>query len=47
MKKKYERPSVVVEELQHNCEILAGSGSYTDPESTPPNEISNYDDWLE
>ena len=44
MKKKYMKPSFRVVELQHKCQLLAGS--YTDPEPTPPNEIPDYDDWL-
>ena len=46
MKKKYMKPSFRVVELQHKCQLLAGSGSYTDPEPTPPNEIPDYDDWF-
>ena len=41
----YEKPSMRIVELQHKCQLLAGS--YTDPEPTPPNEIPDYDDWLE
>lgn len=40
----YEKPSMRIVELQHKCQLLAGS--YTDPEPTPPNEIPDYDDWL-
>ena len=29
MKKKYEKPSVRVIELQHKCQLLAGSGDPT------------------
>ena len=47
MKKRYMKPSFRVVELQHKCQLLAGSGSYTDPEPTPPNEIPDYDDWLD
>ena len=46
-KKKYVKPTCSAILLTHQMQLLAGSGSYTDPEPTPPNEIPDYDDWLE
>ncbi len=41
MKKKiYENPTMTVVELQHRTCLLQAS-------QTPPNEIPDYDDWLE
>ena len=42
MKKKYEKPSVILVELQHKANILVGSPY----DATPPNEIPDYDDWF-
>ncbi len=39
-KKAYEKPSMRVVELQHRTCLLQASG-------TPPNEIPDYDDWME
>ena len=39
-KKTYEKPTMTVVELQHRACLLQAS-------STPPNEIPDYDDWLE
>jgi hypothetical protein len=39
-KKAYEKPSMRVVELQHRTCLLQASG-------TPPNEIPDYDDWIE
>jgi len=44
-KKEYEKPTCKVVLLRHRMQLLAGS--HTDPEPTPPNEIPDYDDWLE
>ncbi|SFO70154.1 hypothetical protein [Prevotella sp. tf2-5] len=46
-KEKYVKPTCRAIRLTHRMQLLAGSGSYTDPEPTPPNEIPDYDDWLE
>ena len=40
MKKKYMKPSFRVVELRHKTCLLQASG-------TPPNEIPDYDDWME
>ena len=39
-KKAYEKPSMRVVLLQHKTYLLQASG-------TPPNDIPDYDDWLE
>ena len=41
-KRAYEKPTCKVVVLQHKANILVGS-----PSSIPPNEIPDYDDWLE
>ncbi len=46
-KKEYEKPTCKTVLLTHRMQLLAGSGSNTDPETTPPIEIPDYDDWLE
>ena len=38
-KKTYEKPTMKVVELQHRTCLLQAS-------ATPPNEVSDYDDWL-
>ncbi|SDG04880.1 hypothetical protein SAMN05216518_11860 [Bacteroidales bacterium KHT7] len=43
-KEKYVKPTCRAIRLTHRMQLLAGSGSYTDP--TPPN-VPDYDDWLE
>jgi hypothetical protein len=42
MKKKYLKPSATVVELRHKTCLLQASDT-----ATPPNEIPDYDDWLE
>ena len=42
MKKKYMEPSFMVVELQQELQLLAGT-----ERATPPEEIPDYDDWLE
>ena len=42
-KRAYKKPSMRVVELQHKENILVGSPY----DATPPNEIPDYDDWLE
>ena len=42
-KKIYEKPTCRVVVLQHKANILAGSPY----DATPPNEIPDYDDWME
>ena len=44
-KEKYVKPTCSAILLTHQMQLLAGS--YTNPEPTPPNEIPDYDDWLE
>ena len=41
-KRAYEKPTCRVVVLQHKANILVGSPGDT----TPPNEIPDYDDWL-
>lgn len=40
-KKAYEKPTCKVILLQHRTMLLAGSSP------TPPNDVPDYDDWLE
>ena len=42
-KRAYEKPTCRVVVLQHKANILVGSLM----RSTPPEEIPDYDDWLE
>ena len=41
-KRAYEKPTCSVVVLQHQANILVGSPYDT----TPPNEIPDYDDWF-
>ena len=42
-KRAYEKPTCRVVVLQHKTNILVGSPY----DATPPNEIPDYDDWME
>ena len=44
-KKKYEKPTCRTVLLMHRMQLLEGSD--TDRKRTPPEEIEDYDDWLE
>jgi len=47
-KKKYEKPTCIALLLTEQMQLLADSGSSTDPEPTQPNEnVPEYDDWLQ
>ena len=39
-KKRYEKPAMLVVELQHYAHLLQAS------RKTPPEEIKDYDDWM-
>ena len=41
-KKIYEKPTCKVVMLRHKSRLLNSS-----PTSTPPNDVHDYDDWLE
>ena len=42
-KRAYEKPTCRVVVLRHKANILVGSPY----DATPPNEIPDYDDWME
>jgi hypothetical protein len=47
-KKKYVELTCRTIQLTHRTQLLAGSGSNTNPETTtPPNGIPDFDGWLE
>jgi len=46
-KKKYVELTCKAILLTHRMPLLAGSGSYTGSETTPPIEITDFDGWLE
>ena len=46
-KEKYVKPTCRAILLTHRMQLLEGSGSDKDRERTPPEEIEDYDDWLE
>ena len=50
-KKKYVELTCRTIQLTHRTQLLAGSGSNTDPAdpgtTTPPNGIRDFDGWLE
>ena len=50
-KEKYVKPTCRAIRLTHRMQLLAGSGSYTDPAdpgtTTPPNGIRDFNGWLE
>ena len=43
MKKYYMKPTMKMVEMSNDAELLAGSPY----DATPPNEIPDYDDWME
>ena len=46
-KKKYVKLTCKAILLTHRTPLLAGSGSYTNPGTTPPDGIPDFDGWLE